>query len=117
MASRISEGDTILIESGSVNALLARELAQSPQDSPSLPQMSTLPGSSEAIPCANIILLGGLYQQESETLVGQITKNCIDQLSIDKAFIGIDGYHFRKRVYGQGSAQGRDFRTHYPKGP
>ena len=41
---------------------------------------------------ANIIILGGIYQHDSESLVGKITKNCIDLLNIDKAFIGIDGY-------------------------
>jgi DeoR/GlpR family transcriptional regulator of sugar metabolism len=41
---------------------------------------------------ANIVILGGIYQHDSETLVGKITKACIDQVNIDKAFIGIDGY-------------------------
>jgi DeoR/GlpR family transcriptional regulator of sugar metabolism len=40
----------------------------------------------------HIILLGGIYQHQSETLVGKITKACIDQININKAFIGIDGY-------------------------
>ena len=41
---------------------------------------------------ANIVILGGIYQHDSETLVGKIAKACIDQLNIHKAFIGIDGY-------------------------
>ena len=41
---------------------------------------------------ANIIILGGIYQHESETLLGKMTKACIDQININKAFIGIDGY-------------------------
>jgi DeoR/GlpR family transcriptional regulator of sugar metabolism len=41
---------------------------------------------------ANVVILGGIYQHDSETLVGKITKACIDQINIDKAFIGIDGY-------------------------
>jgi DeoR/GlpR family transcriptional regulator of sugar metabolism len=91
VALQMNEGDTILIESGSVNALLARELAQFRK----LTIITTnvyIARQFRSNPMANIILLGGLYQQESETLVGQITRTCIDQLSIDKAFIGIDGY-------------------------
>jgi len=38
------------------------------------------------------VILGGIYQHDSETLVGKITRACIDQLNIHKAFIGIDGY-------------------------
>ncbi len=41
---------------------------------------------------ARIVLLGGMYQHGSESLVGKITKVCIDQINFDKAFIGIDGY-------------------------
>ncbi|NOY38662.1 MAG: DeoR/GlpR transcriptional regulator, partial [Chlorobi bacterium] len=41
---------------------------------------------------ANIIILGGIYQHDSESLVGKMTRACIDQINIDKAFIGIDGY-------------------------
>ena len=91
VASRISEGDTILIESGSVNALLARELARL-RKTTILTTNVYIARQFRSNPMANVVLLGGLYQQESETLVGQITKTCIDQLSVEKAFIGIDGY-------------------------
>jgi DeoR/GlpR family transcriptional regulator of sugar metabolism len=91
VASYVHEGETILIESGSVNALLARELTKL--------KRVTLITTNVYIARqfrknkqANIIILGGIYQHESETLVGKITKSCIDLLHIDKAFIGIDGY-------------------------
>ena len=91
VASFVNEGETILIESGSVNALLARELMKI--------KKVTLITTNVFIARqfrknekANIIILGGIYQHESETLVGKITKTCIDQINIDKAFIGIDGY-------------------------
>jgi DeoR/GlpR family transcriptional regulator of sugar metabolism len=91
VASFVSEGETILIESGSVNVLLARELIKI--------KKVTLITTNVYIARqfrkndqANIIILGGIYQHDSETLVGKITKTCIDQINIDKAFIGIDGY-------------------------
>ena len=91
VASFVNEGETILIESGSVNALLARELMKI--------KKVTLITTNVFIARqfrkneqANIIILGGMYQHESETMVGKITKTCIDQINIDKAFIGIDGY-------------------------
>ena len=37
-------------------------------------------------------LIGSLYQQASESLVGKINKVCLDQINFDKAFIGIGGY-------------------------
>jgi len=91
LANRVTEGETVLIESGSVNALLARELSQL--------NKVTIVTTNVYIARqfrknshATIILLGGIYQHESETLVGKITRACIDQLHIEKAFIGIDGY-------------------------
>jgi len=91
VASRVHEGETILIESGSVNALLARELAGQ--------KMVTIVTTNAYIARqfrksreTGIILLGGIYQHESESLVGMMTRSCIDQLNIEKAFIGIDGY-------------------------
>jgi DeoR/GlpR family transcriptional regulator of sugar metabolism len=91
LADHVKDGETILIESGSVNALLARELVKR--------KKVTLITTNVYIARqfrrdeqANIILLGGVYQHESESLVGKITKICLDQVNYDKAFVGIDGY-------------------------
>ncbi len=90
-ASRVEPGETVLIESGSVNALLARELVKR--------KKVTLITTNVYIARqfrreenAAVILLGGIYQHNSESLVGKMTRACIDQLNVGKAFIGIDGY-------------------------
>ena len=91
VATFVNEGETILIESGSVNVLLARELLKINR----VTIMTTnvyIARQFRKNEQANIIILGGIYQHDSETLVGKITKTCIDQINIDKAFIGIDGY-------------------------
>ena len=91
VASLVHEGETILIESGSANVLLARELVKIKK----VTIMTTnlyIARQFRKNDQANIVILGGIYQHDSETLVGKITKTCIDQVNIDKAFIGIDGY-------------------------
>ncbi len=91
VADYVNEGETILIESGSINALLAREIAKKPN----VRIITTnvyIARQFRKNADANVILLGGLYQHQSETLVGKITKVCIDQINYSKAFIGIDGY-------------------------
>jgi len=91
LASRIHEGETLLIESGSANVLLARELVKIPK----VTIMTTnlyIARQFRRNEQANVVILGGIYQHDSEALVGKLTKACIDQLNIDKAFIGIDGY-------------------------
>ena len=91
LASLVNEGETILIESGSANVLLARELVKIKK----VTIMTTnvyIARQFRKNTQANIVILGGIYQHDSETLVGKITKACIDQVNIHKAFIGIDGY-------------------------
>lgn len=90
-AARVLPGETILIESGSINALLARELVKK--------ENITLITSNVYIARqfrnnrqAHIILLGGIYQPVSESMVGKMAKNMIDQVHFSKAFIGIDGF-------------------------
>ena len=90
VASLISDGDTILIESGSANALLARELAG--RNVTIITTNVYIARQLRKGVQARVILPGGVYQQGSESLVGKITKACIDQLNFDKAFIGVDGY-------------------------
>ncbi len=90
-AALVNDGETILIESGSANVLLARELVKIRK----VTIMTTnvyIARQFRKDAQANIVILGGIYQPDSETLVGKITKACIDQINIDKAFIGIDGY-------------------------
>jgi DeoR/GlpR family transcriptional regulator of sugar metabolism len=90
-AELVKDGETILIESGSTNVLLARELIKRK----SITIITTnvfIARQFRKNEQTNIILLGGLYQQASESLVGKITKLCLDQINFDRAFIGIDGY-------------------------
>jgi len=90
-AEFVSPGETVLIESGSVNALLARELVKKGQIN-ILTTNIFIARQFRKIPEANIVLLGGIYQHQSESMVGKITKLCIDSINFSKAFIGIDGY-------------------------
>ncbi|MCD6565281.1 MAG: DeoR/GlpR transcriptional regulator [Bacteroidales bacterium] len=91
VSSFVNEGETILIESGSVNVLLARELLKNKKVT-IITTNVYIARQFRKNEQANIVILGGIYQHESETLVGKITKTCIDQININKAFIGIDGY-------------------------
>jgi DeoR/GlpR family transcriptional regulator of sugar metabolism len=90
-ASLVNEGETILIESGSTNVLLARELIKK-KNVTLITTNVFIARQFKKNESVNIILLGGMYQPGSESLVGKITKVCLDQINFDKAFLGIDGY-------------------------
>ena len=64
----IEDGETVMIESGSCCALVALEIAQTKKD------------------------VGGEYQNESQVMVGPITKKCVESFFVDKLFIGTDGF-------------------------
>ncbi len=87
----VAEGETILIESGSVNALLARELVKKKRVT-IITTNIYIARQFRKNEQSNIVILGGVYQHESESMIGKITKLCIDNINFDKAFIGIDGY-------------------------
>lgn len=90
-AEYVSSGETVLIESGSVNALLARELVKKGQIN-IITTNIYIARQFRKNPDAKIILLGGIYQHQSESTIGKITKLCIDNINFSKAFIGIDGF-------------------------
>ncbi|GAA5217113.1 DNA-binding transcriptional regulator YciT [Corallincola platygyrae] len=90
-ADLVAPNETVLIEGGSANALLARTLADRGDVTiitPSAYIAHLIRNSS-----ANIILLGGVYQHQGESLVGPLTKLCIENIHFSTAFLGIDGFH------------------------
>ncbi|MNH08608.1 Glucitol operon repressor [compost metagenome] len=90
-ASLVNDGETIFIESGSANALLARYLAE--RKRVTLITVSHYIAHLLKETDCDVIVLGGMYQKKSETVVGPLTRMCIQQVHFSKAFIGVDGYH------------------------
>ncbi|WLI77495.1 DNA-binding transcriptional regulator YciT [Kosakonia sp. H02] len=89
-ASLVSAGETVFIENGSSNALLARKLGEQ-RDITIITVSSYIAHLLKASHC-EVILLGGIYQKKSESMVGPLTRQYISQVHFSKAFIGIDGW-------------------------
>ncbi|CNK45573.1 transcriptional regulatory protein YciT [Yersinia frederiksenii] len=89
-ASLVNDGETIFIESGSSNALLAHKLAQRPGIT--LVTVSGYIARQLKDSACEVILLGGIYQKKSDSMVGPLTQLCLRHVHFSKAFIGIDGY-------------------------
>jgi DeoR/GlpR family transcriptional regulator of sugar metabolism len=89
-ASLVEDGETVLIESGSANALLARELAGRKVAIVAanlFVARQVRPGDS-----ARVVALGGFYQPDSEGVVGPLARLGIEKTYFSKAFVGIDGF-------------------------
>ena len=67
----VSDGETIMVESGSSCARFIRE-------------------SEGGV--TKVIVLGGEYQKEAEVMVGPLVKTCAEAFYVDKLFMGTDGY-------------------------
>ncbi len=88
-AKLISEGDQIILDSGSTTELLAKEIKH----------FNGITVITNGINIAlelmksnvEVILLGGALQKDSSALIGPITENALKMISVDKLFQGVDG--------------------------
>lgn len=98
-ASLVNDGETIFIESGSSNALLAHQLAKRPGIT--LVTVSGYIARQLKDSACEVILLGGIYQKKSDSMVGPLTQLCLRHVNFSKAFIGIDGYQIDRGFTGR----------------
>ena len=91
-AKMVSEGDTIILDSGSTTSLLAKEIKH-------LQRITVI---TNATNIANellntdieVILIGGSLLKDTSTLVGPLADDMLRKISADKLFIGVDGIDF-----------------------
>lgn len=89
-ASYIERGETVFLEAGSTNAILARQLARRSGITVVTNNIfitRTLKDSE-----VDVISLGGVYQHDSECVVGSLARTGLGALSFSKAFVGCDGF-------------------------
>lgn len=91
-AELVNDGDTIMIESGSCCALLAEELAGTKHDITVITNSSFIPDYVRNKSGIRCIVLGGIFQQDSQVMVGPMVRTCAEIFRADLFFIGIDGY-------------------------
>jgi len=91
-AQMVLNGETVMIESGSICAIFAKELAQSKKDITIITNSAFIASYIRQYPNCKIILLGGEYQKESQVNVGPITRKCASEFHVNKLFVGIDGF-------------------------
>lgn len=92
-AELIHSGDTIMLESGSCCALLADELTAEKKDMTIITNSAFIAGYVRGKSNFQIVLLGGIYQQDAQVMVGPMIRQCVENFFVDKFFIGTDGYH------------------------
>ena len=90
----ISDGETIMVESGSSCALLVKYLSENKKDITVITNSSYIARFIRETEggVTKVIVLGGEYQKEAEVMVGPLVKTCAEAFYVDKLFMGTDGY-------------------------
>jgi len=91
-AELVHDGETVMIESGSCCALLAEELVNSKNDVTIITNSAFIAGYVRLKVQAKVILIGGIYQNDSQVMVGPMVQQCVENFFVEKLFIGTDGY-------------------------
>lgn len=88
----VHDGDTIMIESGSCCTLLADCLSEKYNVLTIITNSAYVASYIRGRANFQIILLGGIYQQSSQVMVGPMVRQMAENFSVDLFFIGTDGY-------------------------
>ncbi|MDR1389122.1 MAG: DeoR/GlpR family DNA-binding transcription regulator [Treponema sp.] len=92
-AEMVEEGETVMIESGSCCAFLAEELSNNKPGVQIITNSAFIANHVRHAPYAQLILLGGEYQNISQVMVGSMTSKWTEIFLADKFFLGTDGFN------------------------
>lgn len=91
-AQLVRDGETVMVESGSCCALLARELADAKEGVTIVTNSAFIADYVRDSKRVSCILLGGMYQQDSQVMVGPLVRTCAQEFYVDRLFVGTDGW-------------------------
>lgn len=88
----VEDNETIMIESGSTCALLAEAICRHRRDVRIITNSCFIANYTRKYSSCQVILLGGIYQQNSEVTVGPLLKEIIKLFHVKTLFAGTDGF-------------------------
>ena len=94
--SLVDDNETIMIESGSCCAIFAKALANTKNNMTIITNSVFIADYIGDKPDFQIIVIGGIYQQKSQVLIGPVLSDSVKNYKVDKLFIGTDGYSYER---------------------
>lgn len=91
-AELVPDGSTVMIESGSCCALLARELADTKTGVTVVTNSAFIASYVRDSTRVSVTLLGGTCQRDSQVMVGPLVRTCAQEFYVERLFIGADGW-------------------------
>jgi len=92
-AALVHDGDTIMIESGSCCAILADTLTECKKNLTIITNSAFISDYIRHRSGCQVVLMGGIYQSDSQAIVGPMVRQCAENFYVDHFFIGVDGYY------------------------
>ena len=91
-AKLIKDGETIILDSGSTTAEIARQIRQMKFESLTVVTNAlNIALELSGLPNIRVMMLGGLLRPTSYSLVGPDAEQALSRISADKLFLGVDG--------------------------
>jgi DeoR family transcriptional regulator of aga operon len=88
----IREGETIILDSGTTTAEIARQLRTHPVKAINvITNALNIAMVLSDVPSVRLIMPGGILRQESHSLAGHMAERALDNLQADRLFLGADG--------------------------
>jgi len=94
----INAGDTIIIDSGTTTLEIAKNLDQI-NDITVICNALNIISHLIQLKSVNLIIPGGYLRKNSLSLVGPLAERNLQNLYVDKVFIGVDGFDTRRGIY------------------
>ncbi len=106
-AELVNDGETLMIETGSCCALLAQTLTETKKDLTIITNCAFIADFIRHKTFFQIILLGGIYQHESQTMVGPMVRECAQNFYVKRFFIGAEGFSEEFGIMGSDQMRGQ----------
>lgn len=91
-ATLINDGETIVLDSGTTTAEIARQIRTLGLKSINvITNALNIAMLLSDVPAVRLIMLGGVLRQESNSLSGYMAESAITHLRADRLFLGVDG--------------------------
>ncbi|AEH51164.1 DeoR/GlpR family DNA-binding transcription regulator [Pseudothermotoga thermarum] len=96
IVSLITDGDTIILDSSSTNYYVTFELRQAKFNSITVVTNNVFIAAKLIELGIEVLVLGGVVRENSLSLVGPWTLKFLEEINVDKAFLGTTGFSFEK---------------------
>ncbi len=97
-ATLVSEGDTIIIDSGSTTAEMVKNLPEF-QDLTVITNALNIANQLTTKSNINMIIPGGYLRKNMLSLVGPQSEKSLRNFNVDKAFLGVDGFDTKSGIF------------------